>query len=123
MKGLILAGGTGSRLRPITHTGAKQLVPVANRPILFHGLAHMADAGIREVGIVVGRQRPDGTREALGRLLITTSRFRTLARLAADNVNRLVGPRRRHGNTEPCRAIPSHCLPQDDVPSLHPSGA
>ena len=54
MKGLILAGGTGSRLRPITHTGAKQLVPVANRPILFHGLAHMADAGIREVGIVVG---------------------------------------------------------------------
>lgn len=54
VKGLILAGGSGSRLRPITHTGAKQLVPVANTPILFHGLRHMADAGIREVGIVVG---------------------------------------------------------------------
>jgi len=54
MKGLILAGGSGSRLRPITHTGAKQLVPVANKPILFHGLEHMAAAGIVEVGIVVG---------------------------------------------------------------------
>ena len=54
MKGLILAGGTGSRLRPITHTGAKQLVPVANTPILFFGLQHLADAGITEVGIVVG---------------------------------------------------------------------
>lgn len=54
MKGLILAGGSGSRLRPITHTGAKQLVPVANTPILFHGLTHMAEAGIREVGMVVG---------------------------------------------------------------------
>jgi glucose-1-phosphate thymidylyltransferase len=54
VKGLILAGGSGSRLRPITHTGAKQLVPVANTPILFYGLQHMADAGIREIGIVVG---------------------------------------------------------------------
>jgi len=54
MKGLILAGGSGTRLRPITHTGAKQLVPVANTPILFYGLQHMADAGIAEVGIIVG---------------------------------------------------------------------
>ncbi len=54
MKGLILAGGSGSRLRPITHTGAKQLVPVANKPILFHGLEHLAAAGITEVGMVVG---------------------------------------------------------------------
>ena len=54
MKGLILAGGSGTRLRPITHTGAKQLVPVANTPILFYGLQHMADAGITEVGMIVG---------------------------------------------------------------------
>ncbi len=54
MKGLILAGGAGTRLRPITHTSAKQLVPVANKPILFYGLEHMIDAGIREFGIVVG---------------------------------------------------------------------
>ncbi|GAA3945211.1 glucose-1-phosphate thymidylyltransferase [Actinomadura viridis] len=50
----MLAGGAGSRLRPITHTSAKQLVPVANKPVLFYGLEAIRDAGIREVGIVVG---------------------------------------------------------------------
>jgi glucose-1-phosphate thymidylyltransferase len=54
MKALVLAGGAGSRLRPITHTSAKQLVPVANKPVLFYGLEAIAQAGIREVGIVVG---------------------------------------------------------------------
>ena len=51
---MILAGGAGTRLRPITHTRAKQLVPVANKPILFYGLEEIAEAGIKEVGIVVG---------------------------------------------------------------------
>ena len=46
LKGLILSGGTGTRLRPITHTSAKQLVPVANKPVLFYGLEAMAEAGI-----------------------------------------------------------------------------
>jgi len=54
VKALILAGGAGTRLRPITHTSAKQLVPVANKPILFYGLEQMAEAGIVEVGMVVG---------------------------------------------------------------------
>ncbi|MEW2359040.1 glucose-1-phosphate thymidylyltransferase [Spirillospora sp. NPDC029432] len=54
MKALVLAGGAGSRLRPITHTSAKQLVPVANKPVLFYGLEAIRDAGISEVGIVVG---------------------------------------------------------------------
>ncbi len=65
MKGLILSGGAGTRLRPITHTSAKQLVPVANKPILFYGLEDMAEAGITEVGIVIG-ETGDEIRAAVG---------------------------------------------------------
>ncbi len=65
MKGLILSGGAGTRLRPITHTSAKQLVPVANKPVLFYGLEAMYAAGIREVGIVVGSTRAE-IEEAVG---------------------------------------------------------
>ena len=65
MKALILAGGAGTRLRPITHTSAKQLVPVANKPILFYGLEQMAEAGIVEIGIVVG-DTAEEIRDAVG---------------------------------------------------------
>jgi glucose-1-phosphate thymidylyltransferase len=65
MKALVLSGGEGSRLRPITHTNAKQLIPIANTPILFHALRAIADAGIFEVGIVVGHTA-DEVRAAVG---------------------------------------------------------
>jgi glucose-1-phosphate thymidylyltransferase len=65
VKGLILSGGAGTRLRPITHTSAKQLVPVANKPILFYGLEDMAEAGITEVGIITGVTGPE-IEEAVG---------------------------------------------------------
>ncbi len=65
IKALILAGGKGTRLRPITHTSAKQLVPIANKPILFYGIEAIRDAGIEDVGIVVG-DTADEVREAVG---------------------------------------------------------
>jgi glucose-1-phosphate thymidylyltransferase len=65
MKGLILSGGRGTRLRPITFTSAKQLVPVANKPILFYGIEALAASGVREIGIVVGDTHQE-IREAVG---------------------------------------------------------
>jgi len=59
MKGLILSGGKGVRLRPITFTHAKQLIPIANKPVLFYGLEALIEAGIRDIGVVVGQTKDD----------------------------------------------------------------
>ena len=66
MKGIILHGGYGTRLRPLTHTGPKQLIPVANKPISQHALEDLVEAGINEIAIVLGEVYPEKVMEHYG---------------------------------------------------------
>lgn len=100
MKALVLSGGAGTRLRPITHTSAKQLVPVAGEPVLRHGAESLAEAGITEVGMTVGdtaaeiEDAVDDRSEAIGRVVVEEGARIVGSRvpgLAVIGVGRVVG--------------------------------
>ena len=94
MKGLILSGGKGTRLRPLTYTSAKQLVPVANKPVLFYGVEALIEAGIRDIGVVVG----DTHEEIRSRPRRRIALWRTL-HLSAPGRTARTGARRSHQRT------------------------
>ncbi|WP_302852618.1 glucose-1-phosphate thymidylyltransferase [Methanosphaera stadtmanae] len=66
MKGVILSGGHGTRLRPLTHTGPKQLIPIANKPVIEYAIEDLRDAGITDIGIILGTNMPNKIKDALG---------------------------------------------------------
>lgn len=66
MKGVVLHGGAGTRLRPLTHTGPKQLIPIANKPMSLYAIEALKEAGIADIGVVLGSLAPEKVREYYG---------------------------------------------------------
>ncbi len=91
LKGLVLSGGRGSRLRPLTYTGAKQIVPIANRPVLFYAIENLTQCGIDDITVVVSPETGDQVREALGDGQAFGGRFTFIAQPEPGGIAQAIG--------------------------------
>ncbi len=101
MKGVVLTGGHGTRLRPLTHTGPKQLLPLANKPNVLYCIEDLRAAGIKDIGIILGDNMPEKIRELLGDGSRYGVRFTYIVQGAPKGIAHAIGCARAFVKDEP----------------------